>query len=77
VAAYAVIPLLNHYRLLNFICSHYQLSTTHILAYNNLLFYVFLIILIFVNFSAISNLPEDGAEAPKYVGAFCNDNLIF
>ena len=26
---------------------------------------------------AISKFPEDDAEAPKHVGAFCNNNLIF
>jgi hypothetical protein len=40
--------------------------------------HVILIILILVTSAhAISKLPEDGAEAPKHVGAFCNNNLIF
>ena len=47
------------------------LSTTQTLSYNDLLFYVILIILMFYNLTnAISKIPEDGAEEPKYVGAF-------
>jgi hypothetical protein len=44
-----------HFRLLNCICSHYDiLSTAEILSYNGLLFYVILMILVFYNFSKLN-----------------------
>jgi len=47
------------------------LSTAQSLSYNDLMFYVILIILYFITLAeALLKLPEDSTEASKHVGAF-------